>query len=132
MANRLHPRVKRTRADIQQCKDCKGNASMPNPARPTRLMDCPTCNGQGIIPHRAPYRLSDGTWSDGIDRHIEIHDRIPPQNRWQVCKLESGYWEAYAESDGQQLDEIDAFDTHAEAIRYADRHARTTKSGDAP
>lgn len=131
MANRLHPRVKRTREDIQQCKDCKGNASMPNPARPTRLMDCPTCNGQGFIPHRAPYRLADGTWSDGVDRDEPLSVWTRPNGRWQVYQCESGYWEAYAESDGQQLDEIDAFDTHAEAVAYADHHARTTKNGDA-
>lgn len=117
----------------QTCKDCAGRGWIAGPLYAMEgSYKCPTCDGTGTINRTGPYRLADGTWSDGVDRHIEIHDRIPPQNRWQVCKLESGYWEAYAESDGQQLDEIDAFDTHAEAIRYADHHARTTKNGDAP
>lgn len=113
----------------QTCKDCEGQG-MWLVDMGDSVSGCGTCDGTGTIHRTGPYRLADGTWSDGVDRHIEIHDRIPPQNRWQVCKLESGYWEAYAESDGQQLDEIDAFDTHAEAIRYADHHARTTKNGD--
>lgn len=112
----------------QTCADCRGvgyqlvgfTGTMP------RFGDslCPTCDGTGAILRTGPYRLADGTWSDGVDRRIEIHDRIPPQNRWQVYQCESGYWEACAESDGQQLDEIDSFPTHAEAIAYADRMAR--------
>lgn len=124
MANRLHPRVKRTHADIQQCKDCKGNASMPNPARPTRLMDCPTCNGQGIIPHRAPYRLTDGTWSDGIDRSERIRQRFV-SDRYEVTT--GRFWSAVWHGD----EPVKHFDKFTEAIRYADHHARTTKNGDA-
>lgn len=145
MANRLHPLVKRTRADIQQCKDCKGNASMPNPARPTRLMDCPTCNGQGIIPHRAPYRLADGTWSDGVDRTAWLRDWA--YGRLNPNRVTVGCWSYGTDKDGREVREgfvvyrgnsrlmngdAETFPTFAEAIRYADHHARTTKNGEKP
>lgn len=76
---------------------------------------------------KPPHRLIDGTWSDGVDRVECIKLRRPPNKRWQVYQCATGYWEAYAESDGRQLDEIESFDTHTEAIAYADAQARTNQ-----
>ena len=137
MGNRLHCRVKRTMEDIQQCQDCQGNGVMPNPERPPRLMDCATCNGQGFIEHRAPYRLADGTWSDGVERtHVIPSHEFSKANPDRIyvhtsCDPETlGKW--------QPLFDVWRGDTciktgwpFAEAIAYADHHARTTKNGDA-
>ena len=63
-----------------------------------------------------PYRLTDGTWSDGVDRLECIKLRRPPNKRWQVYQCATDYWEAYAESDGRQLDEIAPSDAPALAL----------------
>lgn len=87
--------------------------------------DCQTCEYDHW--RTGPYHLTDGTWSDGVDRDEPLSVWTRPNGRWQVYQCESGYWEAYAESGGQQLDEIDSFATYAEAIAYADRMARTNQ-----
>lgn len=116
--------------DVGKCKQCKGRLeedfisdylTMSVDQRP-----CTLCRGTGVI-RTGPYRLADGTWSDGVDRDEPLSVWTRPNGRWQVYQCESGYWEAYAESDGQQLDEIDSFASHAEAIAYADRMARTNQ-----
>lgn len=124
MANRLHTVHKRTRDDYQLCKDCKGNGSVPDPERPPRLMNCATCSSLGAIPHRAPYRLADGTWSDGMDRSKRI-DLRQVTDRYEVT-VRPGYFHVW-HSSGQPAE----FYSFAEAIAYADHHARTTKNGDA-
>lgn len=134
MGNRLHYRVKRTRDDIQQCKDCQGNGSMQNPARPPRLMDCATCNGQGFIAHRAPYRLADGTWSDGVDRRLPLSERAMNLGRWEVTRSDwedAGWFAQFKEHSEMIGCHEREFPTHAEAVAYADKQARTTKNGDA-
>lgn len=115
----------------QICKDCAGRGWIAGPLYAMEgSYKCPTCDGTGTKHRTGPYRLADGTWSDGVDRGEPLSVWTLPNGRWQVYQCESGYWEAYAESDGQQLDEIRSFPTHAEAIAYADRTARTTKNGD--
>lgn len=112
----------------QMCKDCAWRGWIAGPLYALEgSYKCPTCDGTGTIHRTGPYRLTDGTWSDGEDRLERIRTQIPPNGRWQVYQCESGYWEAYAESDGQHLDEIESFPTHAEAIAYADKHSRTNQ-----
>lgn len=89
---------------------------------------CPTCDGTGAILRTGPYRLADGTWSDGVDRRLRLTDRGAP-GRWEVWQDSWGDWIAWLNTDGN----IESFEfpTHAEAIAYADNLARTTKNGDA-
>lgn len=105
----------------QECKDCEGLGEW---ACYGKAYFCKTCDGTGEIERTGPYRLADGIWSDGVDRVECIKLRRPPNKRWQVYQCATGYWEAYAESDGRQLDEIESFPTHAEAIAYADKLSR--------
>ena len=127
MGNRLHLRVKRTRDDIQQCKDCQGNGSMPNAERPPRSMDCATCNGQGFIEHRAPYRLADGTWSDGVNRSVPLVMSgfgSANEDRMTVFWMRHGSKFGVAAGNPETFPEFESF---AEAIAYADRMARTNQ-----
>lgn len=52
--------------------------------------------------------------------------------RWTVYKtcFDSDPWCVYNEFGSTET--IEYFPTFAEAIRYADHHARTTKNGDTP
>lgn len=108
----------------QTCKDCRGRGSWSD-----MDMDfiCPTCDGDGAIYRVGPYRLK-GTpgkpWSDGIDRTKRI-DLRQVTDRYEVT-VRPGYFHVW-HSTGQPAD----FYSFAEAIRYADHHARTTKNGDA-
>lgn len=119
------------RAASQQCKDCDGEGG--SYFNGWYWDKCPTCDGTGTIHRTGPYRLADGTWSDGVDRHIELADREPTLNRWEVWQDDFGDWVA---SCGR-TDECDSLredfppGAFAEAIAYADRTARTTKNGDA-
>lgn len=125
MANRLHTVIKRTKADIQQCKDCNGNGSLANPARPPRRMDCPTCLGQGFFIHRAPYRLADGSWSDQVVRDKAIWDgpRATKDGRRTLCVYKiRGRREWYI--DGLVGQEFPTFDA---AVAHADSFARAKK-----
>ncbi len=71
---------------------------------------------------KPPHRLSDGSWSDGVDRRLRLTDRGAP-GRWEVWKDHWGCWIAWHNTGGD-LVSYD-FDTYAEAIAYADRMART-------
>jgi len=130
MSNRFHPRVKRTREDIQQCKDCKQRFD----AEPLPLMDCATCNGQGFIAHRAPYRLADGTWSDGVDRTHKLSTgrrgaENPDRIRVVLQRNQAGFYRNEAVALKGQYWLEPAPMTFAEAIAFADKHARTTTNG---
>lgn len=128
MGNILHLRIKRSKADFQQCKDCQGNGSVPNPARPPRLMDCATCYGQGTIWHRAPYRLANSEWSDGVDRA----KRIALQISENCDKQRVFVWRYYDKYRFKHLWVVDRqepwvdqeFDEWEDAVAYADRIAR--------
>ncbi|KUM31869.1 hypothetical protein AQ436_01765 [Arthrobacter sp. EpRS66] len=72
---------------------------------------------------KPPFRLADGTWSDGVDRSKPIDTR-PCSNRYEVTtgKKHSHVW--------HESLPVAEFDTWTEAIAYADNLARTTKNGD--
>jgi len=111
----------------QKCKDCNGRG-WPETGGTLRgipqISKCETCEGKGGILRTGPYRLADGTWSDGVDRHKRISYQTGyecDQSRMFV------WWFAYggkwvAERAEPFFDE--EFPTHAEAIAYADRMAR--------
>lgn len=117
----------------QICKDCAGRGWIAGPLYAMEgSYKCPTCDGTGTTHRTGPYRLADGTWSDGVDRHIELADREPTLNRWEVWQDDFGDWVASC----SRTDECDSLredfppGAFAEAIAYADHHARTTKNGD--
>lgn len=110
----------------QTCKDCGGDGGR---LKFGGLFVCLTCDGTGTIHRTGPYRLADGTWSDGIDRSLELARRDTSHNRWEVWQDGWGHWMAYRFNGKTANYECAEFDTHAEAIRYADHHARTTKNG---
>lgn len=114
----------------QTCKDCDGQG-MWLIDMGDKVDGCWTCAGTGTINRTGPYRLADGTWSDGVDRHIELADREPTLNRWEVWQDDYGDWVASCElSDENGIREDFPPGAFAEAIAYADRTARTTKNGD--
>jgi len=79
--------------------------------------DCQTCEYDHE--RTGPYRLIDGTWSDGVDRTERIDVRTC-SGRYEVTagKHYSHVWHGAHPAE--------EFDTWAEAIAYADRMARTT------
>lgn len=96
-----------------------GSTHEPNP-------DCPEHF------RKPPYRLDDGTWSDGVDRTsmIKLHKfQIENPSRPIVIQTwdqrpDGGYdWVAIESKYG----EPEYFPTHTEAIAYADRMARTNQ-----
>lgn len=91
-----------------------GSTHEPNP-------DCPEHF------RKPPFRLADGTWSDGVDRRLRLVDRGAP-GRWEVWQDSWGCWIAWLNTGGDFV--AYDFDTHAEAIAYADNLARTTKNGE--
>ena len=105
---------------MAKCKPCFGGGKLYGAFGDS--WDCIPCNGTGER-RTGPYRLSDGTWSDGVDRSKRIDSR-PCSSRYEVTtsKNSSHVWH---ESDPEV-----EFDTWDEAIAYADRAARTTKNGD--
>lgn len=114
----------------QICKDCDGRGWVFYVGSD----DCPTCDGTGTIHRTGPYRLADGTWSDGVDRTHRIwspYFAMKNKGRWHVYKgfpdfLSGHKWRLYSDRGFLRY-----FKTRAEAIAYADHHARTTKNGGA-
>ena len=118
------------RAASQQCKDCLGRGWI---AGPIYAMEgshkCPTCNGTGTIYRTGPYRLTDGIWSDGVDRsskirlhkfHLDNPSRPIVLQTWDQ-RPDGGYdWVAIESKYG----EPEYFPTFEEAIAYADKAAR--------
>lgn len=109
--------------NVGKCKQCKGRLeedfisdylTMSVDQRP-----CALCRGTGVI-RTGPYRLADGTWSDGVDRSKRIDTRkVSARLEVSIGKYASHVWhEAYQTKE---------FDTWAEAIAYADRMARTNQ-----
>ncbi|RKS19673.1 hypothetical protein DFO58_2175 [Arthrobacter sp. AG1021] len=118
----------------QTCKACTGTGKDFTVLKggTADFLGCFTCDGTGTIHRTGPYRLTDGTWSDGIDRTHQVRaygfNKANP-TRWTVNRIGES-WEAY-QYDSERESSNGHFGTHAEAIRYADHHARTTKNGDA-
>lgn len=111
MKNRVFPPL---------CKDCKGTGFFVKPAAP--IFYCHTCNGKGLVYRRGPYRLQDGTWSDGVDRRHRINQR-PFNGRIQVWKgPRTGHWFAGASIAGELM--VEWYHTHKAAMLYADHLAR--------
>ena len=126
----------------QTCKDCDGQGMW--------LVDmgdavdgCRTCEGTGTIHRTGPYRLADGIWSDGVDRTAWLRDWA--YGRLNPNRVTVGCWSYGTDKEGREVREgfvvyrgnerlmngdAETFPTFAEAIRYADHHARTTKNGD--
>lgn len=108
----------------QTCKDCAGRGWIAGPLYALEgSYKCPTCDGTGTKHRTGPYRLADGTWSDGIDRSKRI-DLRQVTDRYEVT-VRPGYFHVW-HSSGQPAE----FHSFAEAVAYADHHARTTKNGD--
>ena len=114
----------------QYCKDCLGTGVIVTRGPFIDGEDwCETCDATGTIHRTGPYRLADGTWSDGVDRservkYLAFNDANP--NRWTVHRMNRKRWEAYLlNMETSFLPK--SFPTHAEAIAYADRMARTNQ-----
>lgn len=104
----------------QTCKDCGGRGYVREPG-----WNCDTCAGLGKVHRVGPYRLADGTWSDGVDRAKRL-DYRDFNSRIAVWKgTYSGRWFA-----GHEFTTMKGYGTFEEAVSHADRAARTTKNGD--
>lgn len=128
----------------QICKDCAGRGWIAGPLYALEgSYKCPTCDGAGTIHRTGPYRLTDGTWSDGVDRTAWLRDWA--YGRLNPKRVTVGCWSYGTDKEGREVREwfvvyrgnnrlmngdAETFPTFAEAIRYADHHARTTKNGD--
>ena len=108
------------------CKQCKGRLeedfisdylTMSVDQRP-----CALCRGTGVI-RTGPYRLADGTWSDGVNRSVSIR-RQPIRDRIKVSLSPwSGEWQVHNKlprSTGR-------FSTWEAAVTYADHLSRTNQ-----
>lgn len=121
----------------QECKDCDGSGEVwgvdfDGSRKYSSYLNCLTCDATGTIHRTGPYRLADGTWSDGVDRTHRINERkfgeANPQRIRLVCQRTLvGVWKPEAMPfQGEIPISWDDF-THAEAIAYADRMARTNQ-----
>lgn len=109
-----------------KCKQCKGRLeedfisdylTMSVDQRP-----CALCRGTGVI-RTGPYRLADGTWSDGVDRTKRILYR-QITSHYEITASHHGggiVWQADRHMCGK------SFETWAEAVAYADRMERTNQ-----
>lgn len=123
---------------MAECHDCRCPWAPPCSACVTckhwDVSDCPNDCQTCEYDHErtGPYRLADGTWSDGVDRtskiklhkfHIDNPSRSIVIQTWDQLP-DGGYeWVAIESKYG----EPEYFPTHAEAIAYADRMARTNQ-----
>ena len=88
---------------------------------------CPVCD----LDRTGPYRLADGTWSDGVDRTKRIADQHSGDecvSRMYVWQFHSAYYDKimWAVARSEPYTDQD-FHKFAEAIAYADRMARTNQ-----
>jgi len=74
---------------------------------------------------KPPYRLADGTWSDGVDRSQPMREREANVGRWEVWRNAFDGWVVDFDSGKIRGSAQEEFPTHAEAIAYADKQART-------
>lgn len=103
------------------CLDCDGRGTGSRVRLQNGLWgytSCPTCDSAGYVDRTGPYRLQDGTWSDGVDRCKRI-DHRETSSRYEVT-ANDGHFLVWHESFGREKQ----FPTHAEAIAYADMLAR--------
>lgn len=125
---------------MAKCKPCHGGGKLYGAFGDS--WDCIPCNGTGER-RTGPYRLADGTWSDGIDRTAWLRDwaygRLNPNRVTVGCysygtdkegrEVREGFV-VYRGNERLMNGDAETFPTHDEAIRYADHQARTTKNGD--
>jgi len=114
----------------QICKDCGGAGVIFG----WREDWCETCDAMGTITRTGPYRLADGTWSDGVERTARIEmrafgDANPDRVRVLICPTCFDKPGATVLRRGAAKSIDKCFPTHAEAIAYADKQARTTANG---
>lgn len=113
---------------MARCKPCFGGGKLYGAFGDS--WDCIPCNGTGER-RTGPYRLTDGDdcWSDGVVRHWRIKSLT-----WQATNPRRAFVFREAEDSWVSANgyhsKWERFPTHAEAIAYADRAARTTKNGD--
>ncbi len=109
---------------MAKCKPCFGGGKLYGAFGDSWY--CIPCKGTGEK-RTGPYRLSDGTWSDGVDRSKRIwstYFAMRNRGRWHIYKgrrdfLTGHKWRVYSDRGFLRY-----FKTHAEAIAYADRAAR--------
>ncbi|WP_404285233.1 hypothetical protein [Glutamicibacter arilaitensis] len=111
---------------MAKCKPCHGGGKLYGAFGDS--WDCIPCHGTGEN-RTGPYRLDNGTWSDGVIRKhrifsIYFSDSNPQRVTVEVEKLSEGtlLFNVY-----RGFDHLDEFDSFAEAIAYADRMARTNQ-----
>lgn len=118
------------RPAFQTCKDCDGSGEVwginfDGAHKYAAYLNCDTCDSTGRINRTGPYRLADGTWSDGVKRTARIEmrafgDANPDRVRVLVCPTCFDKPGATVLHRGSVEK---CFPTHAEAIAYADRMA---------
>lgn len=110
----------------QICKDCDGDGAIPTEDADYGLvhLTCQTCTGYGDMDRTGPYRLADGTWSDGVDRSqplVMSGFGSANEDRMTVFWMRHGSKFGVAAGNPETFPEFDSF---AEAIASADRVAR--------
>lgn len=114
---------------MAKCKPCFGGGKLHGAFGDS--WDCTPCNGTGEK-RTGPYRLADGSWSDGVDRTKPINFR-QITGRFEVAVWVSQLhgvatkFVVWHKSTGLTPREFPTFEA---AIAYADKLARTTKNGD--
>lgn len=116
--------------NVGECKPCHGGGKLYGAFGDS--WDCIPCHGTGQN-RTGPYRLADGTWSDGVDRTYTIPShRFSKENPDRVYvhttydRETLGKWQPLFDVwQGDAMLECEmSFD---EAIAYADRMARTNQ-----
>lgn len=122
---------------MAECHDCRCHFNPPCSAcercvhidQTVCPEDCQTCEYDHE--RTGPYRLTDGTWSDGVDRtrrlsSSEFGEENPQRLGIFRPSFIDGEWIARGDVwvIVRGLKSVEWFPTHAEAIAYADRMAR--------
>lgn len=112
---------------VQECKDCEGLGEW---ACYGKAYFCKTCDGTGEIDRTGPYRLADGTWSDGVDRTRRLSSsEFGEENPQRLGIFRPSFideeWIARGDvwAIVRGIKSVEWFATHAEAIAYANKLA---------
>lgn len=116
---------------MARCKQCNGSG-LERVYLNLELVDadeCPTCYGTGER-RTGPYRLDDGTWSDGVDRthrlwSVHFSARNPDR---VIVEVERSYGGLLLCNVYKGFDHLQEFDSFAEATAYADKYARMARA----
>lgn len=116
--------------NMPECHDCRCHFNPPCSAcercvhidQTVCPEDCQTCEYDHE--RTGPYRLLDGTWSDGVDRTVPLYgsdyNLRNPKRLAVTLVRDTGQWRAAIKRSRKGK----RFDTHTEAIAYADTQAR--------